>query len=162
MENWENSIMVYNPREKPPKRRRVYPETPLVGVGAIVQKGNRILLIRRANEPGRGLWSIPGGLVEVGESLREAAKREVEEETGIEVEIGDLLDVMENIIRDENGRVRFHYVLIDFRARPISEDMELSPSSEALEARWFTPEEMKNIPLTRTVRKLLKKMGIEV
>lgn len=150
---------------KPGRRdspKRVYPETPLVGVGAVVQRGRRILLIRRANEPGRGLWSIPGGLVEVGETLREAARREVEEETGIKVKIGELLDVTENIIVDENGRVKFHYVLIDFRAEPASGDEKLTPSSEALEARWFTPEEMKGLPLTRTVRRLLKKMGIEV
>lgn len=142
--------------------RRVYPKTPLIGVGAVVQRGKRILLIKRANEPARGLWSIPGGLVEVGETLKEAAKREVEEETGIKVEIGEFLDIIENIIRDRDGRVKFHYVLIDFRAKPVSEDAELSPSSEALEARWFTPEEMKNIPLTQTVRRLLRKMDIEV
>ncbi len=144
--------------------KRIYPEFPLIGVGAVVQAGNRILLIKRANEPGKGLWSIPGGLLEVGESLREAAKREVEEETGIKVKICELIDVMENIIRDENGRVKFHYVLIDFRAEPISKekDIKFSPSPEALEIRWFTPEEVKNIPLTQTVRKLLRKMGIEV
>ncbi|HDO41835.1 MAG TPA: NUDIX domain-containing protein [Candidatus Bathyarchaeota archaeon] len=141
---------------------RIYPKTPLVGVGAVVQKGNRILLIRRANEPGKGLWSIPGGLVEVGETLRDAARREVEEETGIKVEIGEIIDVMENIIRDEEGRVKFHYVLIDFKAAPISDNVKLSPSPEALEIGWFTPEEMKSMPLTQTVRKLLRKMNIEV
>lgn len=142
--------------------RRLYPERPLVGVGALVQMGGKILLIRRAEEPGKGLWSIPGGLIEVGETLRDAVKREVEEETGISVEVGELIDVMENIIRDDDGKVKFHYVLIDFEAKPASENIELTPSSEVLEARWFTPDEIRNIPLTRTVRLLLRKVGIHV
>lgn len=142
--------------------KRVYPEIPLIGVGAVVQMDNKILLVRRANEPGKGLWSIPGGLLEVGETLKEAAKREVEEETGIPVEIGELIDVIENIIRDEDGRVKFHYVLIDFKAKPISEKFEIKPSSEVLEARWFTPEEIRNIPLTRTAKSLLRKIGIQL
>ncbi|MBS7606217.1 NUDIX hydrolase [Candidatus Bathyarchaeota archaeon] len=148
--------------EKHHSPKRVYPEMPLIGVGAVVQMDNKILLIQRANEPGRGLWSIPGGLLEVGETLKEAAKREVEEETGIPVEIGELIDVVENIIMDEDGRVKFHYVLIDFRAKPLSEKTEIKPSSEVLEARWFTPEEIKNIPLTRTAKLLLKKIGIQL
>lgn len=142
--------------------KRVYPEIPLIGVGAVVQLDNKILLIRRANEPGRGLWSIPGGLLEVGETLREAAKREVEEETGIPVEIGELIDVVENIVRDEDGRVKFHYVLVDFRAKPLSEETDIKPSSEVLEARWFTPEEIRDIPLTQTARLLLSKIGIQL
>jgi ADP-ribose pyrophosphatase YjhB (NUDIX family) len=144
------------------KVKRIYPEMPLVGVGAVVQLNNRILLIRRANDPGKGLWSIPGGLIEVGESLRDAAKREVEEETGVAVEIGDLLDVVENIVHDESGRVKFHYVLVDFKAKPVSGDVEITPSSEALEAGWFTPEEIRNLPLTQTAIKLLRKIGIEI
>lgn len=142
--------------------KRTYPEMPLVGVGAVVQLNDRILLIRRANDPGKGLWSIPGGLVEVGETLREAAKREVEEETGVAVEIDDLLDVIENIVQDESGRVKFHYILVDFKAKPLSRIMSITPSSEALEAGWFTPEEIRNLPLTQTARKLLRKIGIEI
>lgn len=142
--------------------KRVYPETPLVGVGAVICGDGKILLIRRANEPGRGLWSIPGGLVEVGERIVDAVKREVKEETGIDVEVGRLIDVIENIVVDEDGRVKFHYILIDFEAKPISEKLEVRPSPEVLEARWFTPEEIKNLPITRTARILFRKMGIEV
>ncbi|MBS7633999.1 NUDIX hydrolase [Candidatus Bathyarchaeota archaeon] len=142
--------------------KRTYPEMPLVGVGAVIQLNDQILLIRRANDPGKGLWSIPGGLVEAGETLREAAKREVEEETGVAVEIGDLLDVIENIVRDESGRVKFHYILVDFKAKPLSESIDITPSSEALEAGWFTPEEIRKLPLTQTARKLLRKIGIEI
>lgn len=140
--------------------RRTYPEAPLVGVGAVVNADGKFLLIRRANEPGRGLWSIPGGLVEVGERIRDAVRREVKEETGIEVEVGRLIDVLENIVLDEDGRVKFHYILIDFEAEPLSEDLELHPSSEALEARWFTPDEMRDIPMAATARTLFRKMGI--
>lgn len=142
--------------------RRVYPEAPLVGVGAIVHTNGKFLLIRRANEPGKGLWSIPGGLVEVGERIVDAVKREVEEETGIKIEVGRLIDVLENIVLDDEGRVKFHYILIDFEAKPISESLEVRPSSEVLEARWFTIEEMRNLPMTRTAKALFRKMGIEI
>ncbi|MEM2321289.1 MAG: NUDIX hydrolase [Candidatus Bathyarchaeia archaeon] len=142
--------------------RRVYPRAPLVGVGAVVHANGRFLLIRRANEPGKGLWSIPGGLVEVGESIRDAVKREVEEETGVKVEVGHLIDVLENIIFDEKGRVKFHYILIDFEAKPLTKDMEVLPSQEVLEARWFTIEEMKSLSITKTTRALFRKMGIEI
>lgn len=148
--------------EKRVNVKRTYPEMPLIGVGAVVQLNDRILLIRRANDPGRGLWSIPGGLVEVGETLRDAAKREVEEETGVTVKIGDLLDVIENIVCDESGRVKFHYILVDFKAEPLSGNIEITPSSEALEAGWFTPEEIRELPLTQTARRLLRKLGIEI
>ncbi|MEM3956177.1 MAG: NUDIX hydrolase [Candidatus Bathyarchaeia archaeon] len=149
-------------RDEIRRPKRVYPETPLVGVGAVVCADGKILLIRRANEPGKGLWSIPGGLVEVGERIVDAVKREVEEETGIKVEVGRLIDVVENIIFDGDGRVKFHYILIDFEAKPVSEKLEIKPSPEVLEARWFTPEEIKNLPMTQTAKILFKKMGIEV
>lgn len=146
--------------EKRPKR--IYPSVPLVGVGAVICVNGRFLLIRRANEPGRGLWSIPGGLVEVGEKIRDAVKREVEEETGLKVEVGRLIDVLDNIIYDEGGRIKFHYVLVDFEAKPIGDNLELRPSSEVLEARWFTIEEMRNLPITKTTKILFRKMGIEI
>jgi mutator protein MutT len=145
-------------RDDAPKR--LYPSSPLVGVGAIVQYKGKILLIRRANEPGKGLWSIPGGLVELGETVRDAAKREVEEETGISVEIGDLIDVIDNIIRDEKGAIKFHYVLVDFLARPLSEEPIIHPSSEALDAGWFSPQELEKLPITKTAQRLLKKLGL--
>lgn len=142
--------------------RRIYPKAPLVGVGAVVHKDGRFLLVRRANEPGKGLWSIPGGLVEVGESLKDAVKREVEEETGVRIEVGKLIDVLENIVLDDEGRVKFHYILIDFEARPASESLEVKPSPEVLDARWFTVEEIRNLPITKTTRTLLRKMGLDV
>jgi len=146
--------------EKQASSRRIYPKAPLVGVGAVVQRDGKVLLVRRAYEPGRGLWSIPGGLVEVGETVREAAKREVEEETGISVELGELIDVFDNIVRGEAGKVKFHYILVDFFARPTSANPEIHPSSEVLDARWFTPEELKGIPLTKTSERLLRRISL--
>jgi len=146
--------------EKERPSRRTYPKSPLVGVGAVIQRDGKVLLIRRAYAPGKGLWSIPGGLVELGEGIRDAAKREVEEETGITVELGELVDVIDNIVRDEAGKVKFHYVLVDFLAQPTSSNFEIHPSSEVLEANWFAPEQLKELSLTRTAQGLLKKLDI--
>lgn len=137
--------------------KREYPSKPLVGVGAVIQQGDSILLIKRRFEPSKGKWSIPGGLVEVGETLREALRREVEEEVGLEVEVGDVIDVLDNIIHDEKGRARFHYVLVDFYASPFGG--EVRGSKEVQEVRWFTAEEAKGVEMTVTAGKLLKKIG---
>ncbi len=137
---------------------RTYPKTPLVGVGAVVPDGNRVLLVRRAYEPGQGLWSVPGGLVEVGETVEEAVKREVEEETGVAVSVDRLIAVLDNIVRDEDGKVRFHYVLIDYLAHPVGG--EARPSKETLDVRWVNLEDVKNLQLTKTALKLLTRAGL--
>ena len=128
-----------------------------MAVAAVVLDGDRILLVRRAGEPGKGKWSIPGGVVKLGERLREAVVREVEEECGILIEVVDLLDVVETIIRDEEGRVRFHYVIVDFLARPLSG--QLRASDDALEAAWVRLDDVPKMDITRTLRKLLEKHG---
>jgi 8-oxo-dGTP diphosphatase len=96
---------------------REFPARPIVGVGAVVVDGNRVLLVRRANEPLKGEWSLPGGAVEAGEKLRAAVVREVREETGLDVEPGPIVDVLDRIRLDPEGRARYHYVLIDFLCR---------------------------------------------
>jgi 8-oxo-dGTP diphosphatase len=93
--------------------RRVYPKKPLVGVGILIRQGDKYLLIQRAAEPDKGLWSVPGGMIEIGERSTEAAVREVYEETGLVVEILRILDVIDKIIMDEN-KVKFHFVIVDF------------------------------------------------
>jgi len=103
--------------------RRDYPDRPIVGAGAVIVEDERVVLVLRAKEPLRGHWSIPGGMVELGEGLRQASAREAREETGLEVEVGEVLEVFESIIpsRDPDaGKAKFHYVIIDFLCRRIS------------------------------------------
>jgi ADP-ribose pyrophosphatase YjhB (NUDIX family) len=104
-------------------------------------------LAQRGKEPSYGLWSLPGGAVDLGEGLKTAARRETREECGIEVEITDVLEVVERMVRDPDGRVKFHYVIVDYLARWVGGD--LTPSPEVLEARWVAPEEFSNYEMTR-------------
>jgi ADP-ribose pyrophosphatase YjhB (NUDIX family) len=125
--------------------KREYPESPLIGVGAVIVKDDRVLLIRRGQAPLLGEWSLPGGVLECGETLREATVREAREETGLVVETSEMLGVYERVIRAEDGRVRYHYVLIDFLCRPASGD--LKAGSDAADVRWFTREELPALKL---------------
>ena len=125
--------------------RREYPIHPLVGVGAIVVERGRVALVKRARAPLRGEWSIPGGMVELGETLAQAAEREVREETGLLVEIGEMLGVFERIIPDENRRTRYHYVLVDFLCKRVSG--RFRASADAAAVRWFSREELAKLPL---------------
>src|SRR6202041_3997440 len=125
--------------------QREYPEQPLVGVGAIVIENSRVVLVKRAHPPLQNQWSIPGGVLEVGELLREAAIREAREETGLTVEPGELLGVYDRVLRDADKRVQYHYVLIDFLCRRIAGD--LAAASDAAEVRWFTRDELPALRL---------------
>jgi 8-oxo-dGTP diphosphatase len=113
---------------------RTYPERPIVGVGAVVLDGDRVLLVKRANEPLKGEWSLPGGAVDVGETLEDAIRREVREETSLDVEVGPVVDVLDRIRYDPDGRVKFHYVLVDFLCRPTGG--EIRRGSDAEEVVW--------------------------
>lgn len=119
---------------------REYPMMPIVAVGAIVRKGDTVLLVQRGQEPAKGRWVIPGGAVELGEKVQEAVKRELREECGIEIEVGPVAAVVDRIERDAAGRVRYHYVIIDFFCDYISG--ELRPASDAVQARWVKAEEL--------------------
>ena len=142
--------------------KREYPESPLVGVGAVIVDGhhndNRVLLIRRGQAPLLGEWSLPGGVLECGETLREAVAREAREETGLAVETGELLGVYERLIRDDEGRVRYHYVLIDFLCRPTGG--ELRAASDAADVRWFTRDELPALNLAHDANDVVRK-GLE-
>ncbi len=124
---------------------REYPDKPFVGVGAVIVQENRVLLIRRGQAPLLGEWSLPGGVLECGETLRDATIREAGEETGLVVEVGEMLGVYERIIRSEDARVRYHYVLIDFLCRPVAG--ALKAGSDAAEARWYSREDLPALEL---------------
>ena len=113
---------------------REFPDRPVVGVGGIVIDGGRVLLVRRGHEPLKGEWSVPGGVVEIGETLRAAVAREVEEETGLRVDVGPIVDVLDRIRIDPDGRARYHYVLVDFVCRPNSGT--LACASDADDVAW--------------------------
>ena len=129
--------------------KREYPESPLVGVGAVIadhrSDDHRVLLIRRGTPPLLGEWSLPGGVLECGETLREAVIREAREETGLVVETDEMLGVYERVIRDDEVRVRYHYVLIDFLCRAVGGD--LKAGSDAADVRWFTRGELPALNL---------------
>jgi ADP-ribose pyrophosphatase len=137
--------------------RREYPECPRVGVGAVVLREGRVLLVRRAVAPSQGLWAIPGGGLKLGETLRQAAEREILEETGITIRTGELLYIGDLVHRDDDGRIRFHYVVVDFAADYLSGDVR--GSDDALDARWVSPEEFAALAATKTTRELLMRIG---
>jgi 8-oxo-dGTP diphosphatase len=125
--------------------QREFPEVPLVGVGAIIIEDSRVVLVKRLHPPLQAQWSIPGGVLEVGELVREAAIREAREETGLMVDPGELLGVYDRVLRNAEQRVQYHYVLIDFLCRRVAGD--LAAASDAAEVRWFTREELPALKL---------------
>jgi 8-oxo-dGTP diphosphatase len=135
--------------------RREFPEIPLVGVGAIIIEESRVLLVKRAHPPLQAQWSIPGGVLEVGELIREAAVREAREETGLIVEPGDLLGVYDRILRNAEKRVQYHYVLIDFLCRRVGG--ELAAADDAAEVRWFGRDELPALKLTEDTQDVIRK-----
>ena len=135
--------------------RREYPSQPIVGVGAVITLDGKILLAKRGSEPGKGKWSVPGGLVELGEKLAKAVTREVKEETNLEVEVVHLIDAVDNIVRDSNGKIQFHFVIVDYLTK--LKGGTLQPSSDVLDARWVLIEEAEDYDLTDTFREFLKR-----
>jgi 8-oxo-dGTP diphosphatase len=142
--------------------QREFPEFPLVGVGAIIIEQDSVLLVKRARPPLQAQWSIPGGALEIGELVREAVVREAREETGLIVEPGELLGVYDRVLRDDQQRVQYHYVLIDFLCRGIGG--ELAAADDAAEVRWFTREQLPALTLVEdtldVIRKGFEKLGI--
>jgi 8-oxo-dGTP diphosphatase len=138
--------------------KREYPDQPLVGVGAVIVEAGRVVLVKRGHPPLAGEWSIPGGVLEVGETVREAAVREALEETGLTVEPADLLGVFDRVIFDETGRTKYHYVLIDFLCRRIAGEPQAA--GDAAEARWFTKEELAKLSLAKDTAEVIR-LGFE-
>jgi 8-oxo-dGTP diphosphatase len=130
--------------------KRSYPDQPVVGVGAVIIKEGKIALIKRGNEPSRGKWTIPGGLVELGENPEQAVVRETEEETGLDVDNPSLMDVVSNVDLDEKGKVKYHYIIIDYLVHVKSGTAEAS--SDAVELRWVPFDEVEGYDLTASFR----------
>lgn len=121
----------------------------VVAVGAIVVDGERVLLIQRGHPPGERLWSIPGGRVELGETLLEALRREIQEECGLDVDVGDIAIMLDRISRDADGAVRSHYLILDFWATPVvSPPPPVRPADDARDAGWYTLDQMRRLPTT--------------
>jgi 8-oxo-dGTP diphosphatase len=143
---------------------RQYPTRPLVGTGALILRDGKLLLVKRGAEPGFGKWSVPGGLVELGENVRDAMMREVKEEVGFDVEAVKLMDVFDSITLDRNGKVQYHFAVVNFLARIVGG--ELKTATDILEAQWVPLDEVEKVNLTRFFRQFyakhqgeLKKLG---
>ncbi len=134
------------PGTGPSRDRRQYPERPYVGVGAVVVDGGKVLIVKRKYDPLAGQWSIPGGGVEVGETLEDSVAREILEETGLEIAIGPVIEVFDRISRDGDGRVRYHFVLVDYLCWAVGGT--LMPASDVADARFVDPEALAAYALT--------------
>ncbi len=119
---------------------RSYPERPFVGVGGVIVDAGRVVLIKRRFAPLAGHWSLPGGAVDLGETLVECVARELREETGLVVDVGPVIEVFDRIVHDGNGRVQFHYVLVDYVCRPIGG--ALAAGSDVSDAVWAGPADL--------------------
>jgi len=135
--------------------KRDYPKQPIIGVGAVIVEGGRALLVRRATEPLKGEWSVPGGMLELGEKLRDGVRREALEETGLEVEPGEVLDVFDSIFPDPQGRTQYHYVLIDYLCRLVSG--EATAGSDVSEVRWVGKGDLASMNLRDSIEQVVRK-----
>ncbi|HXD98960.1 MAG TPA: NUDIX hydrolase [Candidatus Acidoferrum sp.] len=125
---------------------REYPSVPRVGVGAVVLDAGRVLLVRRGKPPLAGKWSLPGGMLELGETTAEAARREVAEECGLQIRVGEVAGILDRVVRDVEGRIRYHWVLVDYVA--FVESGELCAASDADEAQWVEVDEVVRLDTT--------------
>jgi ADP-ribose pyrophosphatase YjhB (NUDIX family) len=135
--------------------KRDYPDRPIIGVGAVIVHSGRALLVRRATEPLKGEWSIPGGALELGEKLRDGLRREALEETGLQVEPQEVLEVFDSIFTDERGRTQYHYVLIDYLCRVLAG--EVRPGSDVSEVKWVSEPELSALGLRESIEQVLRK-----
>ena len=137
--------------------RREYPDRPVVGVGAVVIRDGKILLVKRGVAPSKGLWAIPGGSLELGETLQQAAEREILEETGVTIRAREPIYAFDFFERKEDGRIRFHFVIVDVAADYVSGDVK--GADDALDARWLAPADLDHLTVSQNTIKLLQAVG---
>lgn len=135
--------------------RRLRPDRPIVGIGAVVLEGGRVVLVKRAHPPLQGEWSLPGGAIELGETSTEAVRREVLEETGLIVDVGPVVEVVERMQRDDAGAVEYHFVIVDYKCRRL--EGTLAPGSDAADARWVAPADLAALRVTDTAIAVVQK-----
>ena len=135
--------------------KREYPSQPIVGIGAVIVKEGKVLLIKRGKSPSLGEWSIPGGAVNVGEPLEEALLREIKEETGLVVNIRKPIEILDKICRDEKNKVKYHYILLDYAGDYVKG--KLKPSSDVLDARFISPEKLDSFGVNGSTKKVIEK-----
>jgi len=134
--------------------KRRYPDTPIVGVSALVIQKEKVLLIKRGKEPDKGRWSIPGGVIETGETIENALNREVFEECGVKIRVKKLLDIVEKIFFDSQGRAEFHYLILSYSADYLEGDIR--PASDVLDVKWMGKEDIEKLDIIDSVLKVLK------
>jgi 8-oxo-dGTP diphosphatase len=132
---------------------REYPERPIVGVGGVIISGGRVLLIKRGHPPLEGEWSIPGGTLELGETLLEGVRRELAEETGMDVRVLDLIEVFERVFRDEAGKARYHFVILDYLCEAINGQPRAG--SDVTDVAWAFEAELERYSLTPTAKRVI-------
>jgi ADP-ribose pyrophosphatase YjhB (NUDIX family) len=138
---------------------REYPEHPVVGVGAVIVRDGRALIVKRAHEPRKGEWSLPGGLLELGESLQDAVRREIKEETTLDVTIGPIIETFDRVHHDDQGRIRYHFVIIDFVCW--AEGGEAVPGSDADGVAWVSANEIDDYAVNAHAKAVIEK-GLKV
>jgi 8-oxo-dGTP diphosphatase len=139
----------------PERIDRQYPAYPMVGVGAVVWDGKRVLLERRGQPPAQGTWALPGGLIELGETAEAAVRREVQEECGIEVDVGPILGLFEPVHSEPDGRIRYHFVVVDFLA--YYRTGTLRAGDDAAAAAWVDPADLAGYELTPATQKMIER-----
>ena len=138
---------------------REYPEHPVVGVGAVVVRDGKALIIKRAHEPRKGEWSLPGGLLELGESLQDAARREIKEETSLDVEVGPVIETFDRVHRDDQGKIRYHFVIVDFVSWTNGGEAKAGSDAEAV--AWVTADQIDAYQINAHAKAVILK-GLEV
>lgn len=137
------------------KMTREYPDRPIVGVGAVIIDRGRVLLVKRGSPPMAGQWTIPGGVVELGETLRSAAEREAQEETGLTVQAGEVIEVIDRILPGDDGRLQYHYVLVDFLCSVVAG--EPRAGSDAADVAWVAENELEKFKLEKKALEVVRK-----